>query len=206
LVNLSIIPNFLQILLVFSPIYALLFLYIEDRFKRSHIYLIATISFVIGIYIFVFEPFRYIDYRLSKAFSLYPPFLSISLLVIGRKHKPGRTLILSLMLIYLLTELHEVPAFIRIYFGWYDNVNALKHYYVWFTPLNHLYSIVVGYVFFKIAKVKLNEDSISLFLVGLIVSFLLYPVRIYRTMTLWEYVIRVFWLPVLLYLVEMGEE
>lgn len=206
MVDLSIIPNFLQFIVVFAPIFALIFLFIEDSFKNWHIYLLSIISLIMGLYIFIFEPFQYIDYRLSKAFSLYPPFLAISLLVINRKHEAGRTLILSLMLVYLITELHEIPAFIRIYLGWYDNVNALKHYYNWFTPLNHLYSIVVGFMFFRVAKVKFNRLSVSIFCFGLLLSFILYPVRIYRTLTPWEYVIRIFWLPILLYLVNLGEE
>lgn len=206
MVDLSVIPNFLQFLVVYAPIFSLIFLFIENRFKDWHIYLLSIISFAMGFYVFFFEPFQYIDYRLSKAFSLYPPFLGISLLLIRRKHKPGRTLILSLMLVYLITELHEIPAFIRIYLGWYDNVNALKHYYNWFTPINHLYSIVVGFMFFKIAKVKLNRLSIAVFSLGLLLSFVLYPVRIYRVMTYWEYVIRIFWLPIMLYLVKLGEE
>lgn len=205
MVNLSIIPNFLQFILVFAPIIALVFLFIEDRFKKWHIDLVAGISLVMGICIFVFEPFQYIDYRLSKAFSLYPPIFAISLFVINRKHNPGRSLILSMILVYLITELHEIPAFIRVYIGWYDSVNALKHYYTWFTPLNHLYSIVVGYMFFRVAKVKFNFDNLAIFLIGLIISFLLYPVRIYRVLTPWEYVIRLFWLPLLLCLVHKGE-
>ena len=206
MINLSIIPNFLQYILVFAPIFALLFLFIEDRFKQWHLDCLVVASFLMGIYIFVFEPFTYIDYRLSKAFSLYPPFFGISLLVINRKHNAGRTLILSLMMIFLLTELHEIPAFIRIYLGWYDNVNALEHYYNWFTPLNHAYSVVVGFMFFRIAKVKFNRKSVSIFLFGILLSFILYPVREYRVLTLWEYVIRIFWLPILLKLVYMGEK
>ena len=101
---------------------------------------------------------------------IYPLLLILSNVVFTYRFgfdKFAKTLALSLLLVFLLTETHEIANYFYEYTGWNSVINHPLH------PLTNIYSIVTGWLLFK--KLQLNA-RITLALIGVISlsSFLYY--------------------------------
>ena len=82
--------------------------------------------------------------------------------------KFAKILSLSLMLGFILTELHEAPVFFFSIFGLYGH----STYLVWFLP--QIYLLVVGYLTVKLGGLKRSWKPIVLFLGCLTSLFIIY--------------------------------
>jgi len=80
----------------------------------------------------------------------------------------AKILSLSLMLGFILTELHEAPVFFFSIFGLYGHETFL----VWYLP--QIYLLVVGYFTVKLGGLKRNWKPIVLFLGCLVSLFIIY--------------------------------
>ena len=80
----------------------------------------------------------------------------------------AKILSLSLMLGFILTELHEAPVFFFSIFGLYGH----SWYLVWFLP--QIYLLVVGYLSVKLGGLKRSWKPIALFLGCLTSLFIIY--------------------------------
>lgn len=80
----------------------------------------------------------------------------------------AKVLSLSLMLGFLLTELHEFPVFIFTILGVYGG----HTYLVWFLP--QIYLLIVGYLTVKLGGLRLSWKPVLLFLGCLASLFLFY--------------------------------
>ena len=137
----------------------------------------------------------------SFALSIYPISMAIMLPVLCLKYSFARALALTLMLGFLLTELQEIVGFGRMYLGLWDNVLARRDYWVWFTPLNHVYSVFVACLALWISGVSRAWIVLVVFpsfLFGVLCELAIYPQLGYGTYDLWNLARRVVWLPILL--------
>jgi len=85
---------------------------------------------------------------------LYPLFIFIANLIFTGKingiQNFSKTLAISLMMGYLLTETHEIANFIHKYLGLIINENLTNSLH----PITNLYGLLVGYFLFKTVKFK----------------------------------------------------
>jgi len=138
------------------------------------------------------------SYQWSLSLSTYPVAMCIFLAVFYKKYKAqkfGLVLMLSLIATYLITELHELPAFIKMYFGLWDNIEALPQYFVWYTPLNHLYTVIIGAFGLKVGHVKL-KTFVPLFMTGAIATAIMYEWTQHGVYSIWIDLTRLVWIPV----------
>lgn len=130
----------------------------------------------------------------------YPLMMAVLLPPLCWKFGFSRGLALTFMLGFLLTELHEIVGFGKMYLGLWDNMLAQKEYWIWLTPLNHFYSIVVSVLALKISKFQRSWISWGalLFIVGIGLEIFIYSQLSFRSYDFWDVARRLVWLPILL--------
>lgn len=145
---------------------------------------------------------------LLYAFALgyYPLMMAVLLPPLCWKFGFSRGLALTFMLGFLLTELHEIVGFGKMYLGLWDNMLALKEYWSWITPFNHFYSVVVAALSLK--TVNFQRSWITwgalLFIVGVLLEILIYPQLSFGAYDFWDVARRLVWLPILLWIFMFG--
>lgn len=139
---------------VWAPIFALLI----DRLPlRGRRWFIGTEVALAGLAVIVLLGPPIVEDVQGAILCLYPVFVMLFLWVftdLCGYQRFSRALALSLMLGFLITELHELPGFIKLYLHQFDKVLAQPHYLVWFTPLNHIYSVIVAFLAARMARLK----------------------------------------------------
>lgn len=130
----------------------------------------------------------------------YPLMMAVLLPLLCWKFGFSRGLALTFMLGFLLTELHEIVGFGKMYLGLWDNMLALKEYWIWFTPFNHLYSVVVAALALKTANFQRSWApwGIGLFFVGVLLEILIYSHLSFGAYDFWDVARKLVWLPILL--------
>ena len=112
----------------------------------------------------------------------------------------SRGLALTFLLGFLLTELHEIVGFGKMYLGFWDEMLARKEYWSFFTPINHLYSIVVSALALKISNFQRSWITWGalLFIVGIGLELFIYPQLTFGAYDFWDVARKLVWLPILL--------
>lgn len=197
------LENFMMIFSGFTPIFGYLLSMMPLK-RKPWLYIIegaAASIFVLALFFPVFQLEVVVNPMLRNlALAEYILGFIIMLPLFSLKYKFPTALGLSLILFYVLTEIHEVYAFGKMYLGMFDNSVALQSYWVWYSPLNHLYGIVAGYLAVTVAKIKRSSFwfMLSLLLIGLLIEVLTYPLLIYGVYTFWEFGRRLIWIPILI--------
>lgn len=142
----------------------------------------------------------------SFVLGFYPLMMAVMLPVLSLKYEFSRALALTFMLGFLFTELHEIVGFGKLYLGWFDNSLAKFEYWAWFTPLNHLYSVVVAALALKISRFQRKWIPLGLcaFLLGIVLEIWIYPNLAYGVYDIWDFARRVVWLPIILLIFMKG--
>lgn len=137
-------------------------------------------------------------YMVSLAY--YPLIMAVMLPLLGYKFGLSKGLALTFMLGFLLTELHEIVGFGKMYLGLWDEVLARKEYWTWFTPLNHLYSVVVAALALRISNYQRTwiPLGICLFILGVLIEISIYPNLGFEIYDMWNVASRFAFLPILI--------
>lgn len=137
----------------------------------------------------------------------YPLMMALLLPPLCLKFGFSRGVALTLMLGFLLTELHEIVGFGKIWLGQFDQVLAVREY--WdpvLTPLAHAYVVIVAYLALKVSRFQRNWAAIGglLFFIGVLFEVMIYPELTYGVYDLWDVARRWIWLPLLLAIFILG--
>jgi hypothetical protein len=201
-----ILENVLTVFSGWMPLFAILVLYVP---LRSKIWLPLTELSLIAVSVSLFF-IRFSNAPDQPLYSLslvaYPLSMAVMLPLFHRKYDFNRALALTLCLGFLLTGLHEVWGFVRLDLGFYDDVLALKSYAAWFTPLDHLYYVVVAALALWISRFS-RFKALSLFgwfLLGLALEWIIYPNLALDSFGAWDIARRMLWLPILLIIFYKG--
>ena len=132
--------------------------------------------------------------------SYYPLMMAVLLPLLCWKFGFSRGLALTFMLGFLLTELHEIVGFGKMYLGLWDSMLARKEYWSWITPFNHLYSVFVAALALKISKFQRSWIlwGVLLFVVGIGLELLIYPHLTFGAYDFWDVTRKLVWLPIIL--------
>ena len=130
----------------------------------------------------------------------YPLMMAVLLPPLCWKFGFSRGLALTFMLGFLLTELHEIVGFGKMYLGFWDDMLARKEYWSFFTPTNHLYSIVISVLALKISNFQRSWIlwGALLFIVGVLLELWIYPQLTFGAYDFWDVARKLVWLPILL--------
>jgi len=198
--------NVITLMICWAPIFGLVINYLPPFLSKDHVYWLAFLSLMMGLFVFFMEPFRAINYEFSKAYAMYCFYLALALVILPRRYPLGKSVAISLMMIFLVSEFHEIPAFIQMYLGWFDTVNAKPEFLVWFTPINHLYSLVVAFLMFRIAKIKVDWGIIFVLGLSVFETYLIYEIFKFNIYGFWQYLTRFVWIVAFLGILLMGEK
>jgi len=180
-------PSFFHNLaIIFSslaPCFGLLLERIPYLNNKISFYLTILAFSIFEIYLFFFI-FGY-----SRLFLFIYP-LTIILFNIIFTYREGfqmfaKTLSLSLMLSFLLTETHEIANFFYEYTGWFQVLENNLH------PFSNLYAILIGYLLFKRFNLNL-KNSLSLVVAITLLSFLYYHFAYTASFIIWIRLIQFF--------------
>lgn len=134
------------------------------------------------------------------ALGYYPLMMAVLLPPLCWKFGFSKGLALTFMLGFLLTELHEIVGFGKMYLGLWDNMLAKKEYWIFITPLNHFYSFIVSVLALRISKFQKSRITWGalLFIVGIGLEIFIYPQLTFGAYDFWDVARRLVWLPILL--------
>lgn len=194
----SFITNCFEIFGGLAPVIGVLVARMPFLNRRCWFWASEIVFVSISLFLFMYP--NQIGGNIPVILALYPLFITVFLFIFDRKYgveKFSKTLALSLMLGWLITELHEVPGFMLMYFGWLDNYATFQEHFVWFTPLNHAYSIVVAYLAVKLGKLKVKLPVLILVGLGIGLCAIMYPLCPHGVYTVWDVLKRIVWLPIL---------
>lgn len=138
---------------------------------------------------------------------LYPLMMAVMLPFLCLKFGFSRGVALTLLLGYLLTELHEIVGFGKLWLGQFDQILAVREY--WdpvFTPLSHAYVVIVAYLAVKVSHYQWGraEIGVILFIYGVAGEIIIYPHLSYGVYDVWDVARRVIWLPLILAIFILG--
>lgn len=169
--DLLFIRNYVLLLFGFSPIFAFLFLErmtFLNRYSRI-LYPVLELGLLEASLALIFvQPFFYTD-TVFIVKALYPIFMYCFLSLYERKFPNDftKSLMISIFLIYILTEIHEVPGFFWGYLGIEPYTSRIYEYH-FFT---HLYTgVVYGLAVWKI-KIPLMRNAILIPIIVLLFLF-----------------------------------
>jgi hypothetical protein len=181
------------VLILFLPLKSKIWPFLAEALFLSLAAIIPLIGFQGG----VLYGFTLMIYPLSMAI-LLPFFMG--------KYCFTRALSLTLCLGFLLTGLHEFWGFIRLDLGLYDNILALQSYHTWFTPLDHLYYLVIAILSLWISRFQ-KVKALGLFgwfLFGLALEWIIYPHLALNLFGPYDVARRLLWLPILMIIFYYG--
>ena len=160
--------NLFKVFSSFSPIFALLILGLPLSSKK---WFISVQAFFISVTVFLFlDGLKWINPLILGFYTLY--IVGFNLIFTYRfkiKNFP-KAFALSLMLSFLITEIHELPNFLFAYLGLFGHFLHPIHIFC------HIYLLVVGYLAIKVAGLRVTKGGIMVFVVGLVCTFALYPI------------------------------
>lgn len=216
------IYNFFVVFSSFSPVFAYLISKMKflDGNRRGYFFFISSLLLSIFFLLF-FYPATYISQGVSKfatpvnTLILYPLSVIFSSLIlkINFKKEYSKIIALSLILGFLLTELHEIPAFIQEYV----NIGIANYHTYPYHFLSHIATVSFFVLAVKIGELKIRKHHIILFLLvfGLTYSFyiidpyldyVLNPITGATTFSIYNYVKRFLWFGWLSYLFYDGSK
>ena len=136
----------------------------------------------------------------AMSLSYYPLMMAVMLPSLCWRFGFSRGLALTLMLGFLLTELHEIVGFGKMYLGLWDNMLARKEYWSLITPLNHLYSVIVSVLALRISKFRRSWIlwGALLFIAGVGLEILIYPHLTFGAYDFWDVARKLVWFPIIL--------
>lgn len=162
--------NLFVLLCVLSPFFS--FLLVKLSFLNTwRWFIVCELSFSLLSAFILFCYDGYAAHTIPSILIFYPISVLLFNLVFTMRFgvkKFAKVLSLSLMLGFILTELHEFPVFIFTILGIYGG----HTYLVWFLP--QIYLLVVGYLVVKLGGLHLSWKPIALFLSCLALLFLFY--------------------------------
>ena len=165
------IRNFVTILSGFVPILAIFIARCEQLNHKKFILFVQIVFILFTFYVAFFFP-----YVLSKTFSsvlfLYPLFIVGFNMVFLSKFgvsKFSKIFAVSLMLSFVITELHELPTMIIRYFS-FDFTNSLTI----FLQLSPIYALVITWLAAQTFKLKASRNVLFSVILGVSVLFPLY--------------------------------
>lgn len=168
-----ILNNIFVLFCIFSPVFSLFI--VKFYFFNCWRWFIVCEAFFLFLGVFILFFYSGIDaHTLPSMLMFYP--LSIVLFnyvftVRFGVEKFAKVLSLSLMLGFILTELHEFPVFVFSIFGLYGHGWS----FVWFLP--QIYLGIVGYLAAKLGGLKRSWKPIVFFSFCLVSLFLFYFVE-----------------------------
>jgi len=171
MLNSVFIRNMFTVFSSFSPIFAILIEHLP--FLNRKRWFISVQTFFVAMTIYVLTLFPALEGKtLSNVLVLYPIFVVafnfLFLLRFGLK-KFSKGLALSLMLTFVLTEMHEIPAFVSSYLKLtFLQPNQLVQ------SIAPIYMVVVGYLAAKTAKLQVSKSSVLVLVFGVSLLFPLY--------------------------------
>jgi len=144
----------------------------------------------------------------ALSLSYYPLMMAVILPLSCWKFGFSRGLALTFMLGFLLTELHEIVGFGKMYLGLWDGMLAQKEYWSWITPFNHLYSVVVAALALKISKFQRSWIlwGVLLFVVGVGLELFIHSQLTFGAYDFWDVARKLVWLPILLGIFLIGDK
>ena len=165
------IRNFVTILSGFVPILAILIAKCEQLNHKKFILFVQIVFMLFTFYIAFFFP-----YVLSKTFSsvllLYPLFIvGFNMIFLAKfgVSKFSKIFAVSLILSFVITELHELPNMIIRYFS-FDFTDSLTI----FLQLSPIYALVVAWLAAQTFKLKASKNILLSIILGVLVLFPLY--------------------------------
>ena len=216
------IYNFFVVFSSFSPVFAYLISRMKflDGNRRGYFLFISSLLLFIVI-LLLFYPATYMSQGVSKvatpvnALILYPFSIILSSLIlkINFKKEYSKIIALSLLLGFLLTELHELPAFIQEYV----NIGIANYHTYPYHYLSHIATATFFMLAIKIGELKIRKHHIILFLLvfGVTYSFyiidpyldyVLNPISGATTFSIYNYAKRFLWFGWLSYLFYDGSK
>lgn len=155
-----------------SPLYAYLIYQLTWLKGKQWTFLVFQSSLVLlCMYILFAYP---MGFERTPRFTLmyYPLFILLSSIVfyIRFGNEYNRVIALSIVVGFLQTELHEIPAFIQEYV----NIGIVNWWPNPLHPINHIFTITVFILGLYLAKSKLNFKHLALFALTLFATWVIY--------------------------------
>lgn len=164
--------NFFQILVCFSPAFAILINRLKINEKYAPIFFVISELSFIGFSIFLL--LNGLQWLLPTIdLVLYMIFMMIYLAIFTSKfglNNFNRALAVSLLLTFVVTEAWEFAVVVYAYLGLFGRtVIPIFH------PLDHIYVILCFFFAVKISNLRFTKKNITILLIGILSSFLFFP-------------------------------
>jgi len=162
--------NLFVLFCVLSPLFS--FFIVQLHFLNDWRWFTFCVVSLLLLSLFILFGYAGIDaHTLPSMLMFYPLSVLCFILVLTIRFgimKFAKILSLSLMLGFILTELHELPVFFFSIFGIYGG----DTYLVWYLP--QIYLLIVSYLTVKLGGLKWSWKPIVLFIVCLVSLFSFY--------------------------------
>ena len=202
--------NLITLFSGFAPIMGLLISQVEIKMKRV---VLAVEIALLDLAAFLFFGFSWSYPGVAnpvlhaRMLAFYPLMMAVMLPLFAWRFGISRGLALTLMLGFLLTELQEIVGFVKMWMGLFDNSLAQRMY--WnpvYTPMNHAYSVVVGFLALRVSRFKRGwgPQGLVLFSFGVLLEALIYDQLTYTVYDAWDAARRLLWLPIILAIFMLG--
>lgn len=167
------IRNFVTILSGFVPILAILIAKCDQLNHKKAILFVQAAFIVFTFYVALLFPYV-LSLTFSSVLFLYPLFVVGFNMIFLSKFgvlKFSKIFAVSLMLSFVITELHELPLMVMRYFS-FDFTDSLTI----FLQLSPLYALVVAWLAAQTFKLKASRNVLFSIMLGVLVLFPLYIV------------------------------
>ena len=171
MIDVIFIRNFVTFLSGFVPVLAI-FIAKCDQLNHKKIILIVQVAFILfTIYVALLFPYV-LSLTVSSILFLYPLFVvGFNMIFLSKfgVSKFSKIFAVSLMLSFVITELHELPLMIMRYSA-FDFTNSLTV----FLQLSPLYALLIAWLAAQTFKLKASRNVLLSIILGVLVLFPLY--------------------------------